>query len=338
MKITTTDKLPDLNIVGLNKILQIKPDVHNPTLDKQDEARKDEHVTYLHHEQNTPLKNYPKYEEANVQADATFLHPAIKSKHELKDWVLNMLGYPQVTVELTDSQFDTAIQNALYTYTKYANFPKKYILKSSDDYVPGVGIDLSKENVVQVYEVQYGADFSNWGTMLPWMINRTSSGQYGSGNLAGSFITFHNFVEFKKMAQRLMSSEPDWQYNKVAKRLVLIPEPGHHVGGLPPYHSELYPHEDLTDRMGCHRHIPMVIEVECEPPVWELYQEEYVKNLTLAYCKIILGQVRSKFEGINLPGGGSVSKEIGAEGKEELSKLMETLRADCAGMPEVYFA
>lgn len=109
MKITTTDKLPDLNIVGLNKILQIKPDVHNPTLDKQDEARKDEHVTYLHHEQNTPLKNYPKYEEANVQPDATFLHPAIKSKHELKDWVLNMLGYPQVTVELTESQFDTAI-------------------------------------------------------------------------------------------------------------------------------------------------------------------------------------------------------------------------------------
>jgi hypothetical protein len=27
MKITTTDKLPELNIAGLNRILQIKPDV-----------------------------------------------------------------------------------------------------------------------------------------------------------------------------------------------------------------------------------------------------------------------------------------------------------------------
>ena len=36
MKITTTNKLPDLNIAGLNKILQIKPDVHPPTLDAQE--------------------------------------------------------------------------------------------------------------------------------------------------------------------------------------------------------------------------------------------------------------------------------------------------------------
>lgn len=111
-----------------------------------------------------------------------------------------MLGYPLVTVELRENHWETAIHNALNIYTKYANFPKKYLLKSSLDYEPGVGIDLSKENVVQVYEVQYGCDFSNWGTMLPWMINRTSNGHYGSGNLAGSFITFHNFVEFKKMA------------------------------------------------------------------------------------------------------------------------------------------
>ena len=48
---------------------------------------------------------------------------------------------------------------------------------------------------------------------------------FGSGNMAGSFITYHNFVEFRKMAQRLMSTDVDWQYNKVAKRLVLIPEP-----------------------------------------------------------------------------------------------------------------
>lgn len=293
----------------------------------------------MHPEQSTELKDYPKYEEAKVKAETTFLHPTIKSKHQLIDWVLSMLGYPLLTVELRENHFDTAIQNALYTYTKYCNFPRKYLLKSSLDYVPGVGIDLSKENVVQVYEVQYGLDFSNWGTILPWMINRTSSGQFGSGNLAGSFITYHNFVEFKKMAQRLTSSEPDYQYNKVAKRLVLIPEPRHHhiQNGPPPYHSELYPHEGLTSA-DYKRGIPMVIEVECEPPLVELYQEEHVKKLTLAYCKIMLGQIRGKFDGIGLPGGGSVSKEIGAEGKEELDKIMETLRSECAGMPEIYFA
>ena len=48
MKITTTDKLPELNVEGLNKILQIRPDVSNETKERLHEARRDEHVTHLH--------------------------------------------------------------------------------------------------------------------------------------------------------------------------------------------------------------------------------------------------------------------------------------------------
>lgn len=210
MKITTTDKLPELNIAGLNKILQIKPDVSSETHKEIHEAREKEHITYLKPEQEAPLKDYPKYEEAHVDDKSTFLHPAIKSKHELIDWVLSMLGYPLVTVELRENHFNTAIQNALMIFTKYANFPKKYMIKSSRQYVPGLGIDLSMENVTQVCDVQYGWDFSGWGVILPWMINRTSTGNFGSGNLAGSFVTYHNFVEFRKMAQRVLSTQPDW--------------------------------------------------------------------------------------------------------------------------------
>jgi hypothetical protein len=339
MRITTTDKLPDINIAGLNKILQIKPDVSTETHESQKEAREGEHVTYLHPEQNTKLKDYPKYEEVHVDHKSTFLHPAIKGKRDLIDWVMTMLGYPLVTVELRDNHYDAAIQNALYTYTKYANFPHKYMLKSSNEYVPGVGIDLSKENVVQVTEVQYGVDFSGWGTVLPWMINRTSTGNYGSGNLAGSFITYHNFVEFKKMAQRVLSTQPDWQYNIAAKRLVLIPEPRNmRPYSQPPYHSELWPYPELRGKPDPRWGVPMVLEVEIEPPLDELYSNEHVRRLTLAYCKILLGQIRGKYEGITLPGGGSVSKDIGAEGKEELDKTLENLRSETAGMPEVFFA
>lgn len=99
------------------------------------------------------MKDYPKYEEVHVDDTSTFLHPTMKSKQELIDWVLSMLGYPLVTVELRENHFDTAIQNALMLYTKYASFPRKYMLKSSRQYVPGVGIDLSKENVTQVTDL-----------------------------------------------------------------------------------------------------------------------------------------------------------------------------------------
>ena len=94
------------------------------------------------------MKDYPKYEEAKVNPNSTFLHPAIRSKQQLIDWVMTMMGYPLVTIELRQNHYDAAIQNALYVFTKSSNFPRKYMLKSSRDYVPGVGIDLSRENVV----------------------------------------------------------------------------------------------------------------------------------------------------------------------------------------------
>lgn len=82
----------------------------------------------------------------------------------------------------------------------------------------------------------------------------------------------------------------------------------------------------------------MVIEIEVEPPLDELYCNEHVKKLTLAFCKIMLGTVRGKYDGITLPGGGSVTKDIGAEGKEELDKVIENLRAETAFGQEIFFA
>ena len=82
----------------------------------------------------------------------------------------------------------------------------------------------------------------------------------------------------------------------------------------------------------------MVLECEIEPPLDELYGNEHVKKLTLAYCKIMLGTIRGKYDGITLPGGGSVSKDIGQEGQQELDKLMENLRAETAFGQEIFFA
>jgi hypothetical protein len=81
-----------------------------------------------------------------------------------------------------------------------------------------------------------------------------------------------------------------------------------------------------------------VIEAEIEPPLDELYCNEHVKKLTLAYCKIMLGQIRGKYEGITLPGGGNVSAKIGDEGQQELDKIVENLRAETSFGQEVFFA
>jgi len=75
------------------------------------------------------------------------------------------------------------------------------------------------------------------------------------------------------------------------------------------------------------RHENILITCEVEPPPEELFGNEYVKRLFLAYLKIQLGIVRKKFSSVQLIGGGQIDITIGDEGKEELDKCMEDLRS-----------
>ena len=72
----------------------------------------------------------------------------------------------------------------------------------------------------------------------------------------------------------------------------------------------------------------ILLTCQCQPPLEELYGNEYVKRLALAQAKIILGTVRKKFSNITLLGGGQVDVSIGDEGKEEWTNLIENIQKD----------
>ena len=267
-----------------------------------------------------PKQISPLHDPIEVSGESTFIHKQIQSKQECFDWILSMLGYPLVTAELNESHLNTALSNALQTYTEYAYYPDQYILEWTAHYDKELGFDLSKYNVASVSEIEVGRRDMCW---FDWPMFTNKRGYQGSGTWAGSFITYHNLVEFREMARRLLAADYDFTYSRKTKYLTLFPPPP-----IPPK-RELMPFpqdppEHIKKRMG----VPVVITAQIEPPLWELYGEMMVRRLALAWAKIILGQIRGKFEGITLPGGGNVSKEIGTEGKEELEKLEEKLRTD----------
>ena len=61
------------------------------------------------------------------------------------------------------------------------------------------------------------------------------------------------------------------------------------------------------------------------PPISELVGNWYVKRLALAKAKIILGLVRSKFEGVQLYGGGTVDTSVGEQGQAEWEKWTDEI-------------
>lgn len=261
-------------------------------------------------------------------AENTYLHPSITAKDELKNWVLTQLGAPLITIELTDAQLDVCIGDALQLYSKYAYFPERYIVVNLKDYQydstdpRNEGLCLSQWNVAVVNDVAAGYErmmgvgandmFFGW----PAFFNGTTGlGGFGglggstfasnNGNWVGGFTTFHNVHEFLDLAHRLTGANPDWIYNRKKQLLQLIPPP-----------------RDVT------RNRWIVLTVECEPDLDELYGEEYVRRITLAKAKILLGTIRSKFQGVNLVGGGTIDTSIKDEGNQELQTILENIRND----------
>lgn len=265
-------------------------------------------------------------DEVTVDPESTYMNPKINSRKELIDWCLVHLGFPLITVELTEQHFNVAIADSLSLYSKYASFPKKCIIANLRHYKPGEGLDLSRWNVTYVKEIATRKD-SMWGLgnndiLFGWPA--FMNGQFGgmpyfgssnsySNNWVGGFVTFHNFHEFAELSRRMAGSNPDWEYDKFTKKLKLFPEPRMHE-----------------------KDEPILLTAECEPSIEELYTEEYFRRLVLANCKILLGNIRKKFSSVQLVGGGQIDTSIGDEGREELNQIKETILQDTNFGQEFY--
>ena len=249
-----------------------------------------------------------------VKAESTFLNPDIDSKKKLKDWVLTMLGAPLVTVEL---------------YTKYAWFGDKYILLDMNDYEIGKGFDTSKFRITSVKDMSTNRDtlygvamsdpffgFNAWlngGNGAGWGFAGGVLGGAGIGNTngygwnwGGGFVSYQCAQEFLQTAHKLTGMNPDFQFDRLHQRLRIYPEP-----------QKKY-------RTRWRRWVLVTCEVE--PTLEELYGNNYLKKIVLAKAKILLGTIRSKFQNVQLVGGGNIDTSIKEEGQQELDKILEEIR------------
>lgn len=248
--------------------------------------------------------------EIYTKAESSYIDPAVSSKKQLKDWIFLSLGYPLVTVELTDEQLDYCIAFGLEFYTKYAYFPPKYLTVDLNRYEYGRGLNLKCLNISSIKEISYPRDnmFAQGGDLFwsPYSFMGQGQGAFpfqGRSNLPsmGNWVTWHAVNEYLELVQRCTGSNPDFQYSKETGYLKLMPEP----------------------QKG--RHNWVLITAQCIPPYEELYGNEYVKRIICAQAKILLGTIRKKYQSVQLIGGGTLDTSIGDEGKEELDKIKEEI-------------
>ena len=237
---------------------------------------------------------------------ATYIDFSIKTRDDLKNWILEELGDSLITVEITDKQLDHAINEGLQMYTEFADLQNEdYILLPLSGYIEGEGLPLSGYNVRSIFTIDEG--FSGGVNKLFSIDNQMlNAGQFPLWGQGGSFVTYELAAQYRDMAKRMLAQSFDFSFDVRNQMLKLFPDPvAQNIGGY------------------------IILGAHIVPPEDELVGEQYVKRLALAKAKMMIGRVRKKFAGVQLPGGGTIDDSIGDEGKEEWDRAVDDIIKWC---------
>lgn len=244
------------------------------------------------------------------------------------------LGYPTVDIELCDDVIRDYVNQAVEFYTKYAGQTEEFIAFDSASYPIGRGIHLPTV-IDTLYKTYQGTDTSLSAVYVDSDVDRLrkvssvwsfdpaeftgtdalftleyvyAQQAYYSVQLGGfgfDLITWETLKQFLDLRKKMFSSQPRMLFDVRTQRLRLIPEPTSDKG--------------FIGVIGCWM----------ERPVTDVIKERWVQQYSLALTKIAIGNIRNKFTGVQLFGGGQINgNDLLSQGLGEKDKLENELLND----------
>jgi hypothetical protein len=236
-------------------------------------------------------------------------------KQEIFDYVNAFLGGGMVDVELDPIHYQTALTKALTRYRMRSD----YSVEESYMFMPTV-IDQNEYilpnevmEVRQIFRRSIGSRSGGGGggTLFePFNLAYTNT-YLLSGSKMGGLATYDMFSQYQELVGRMFGSFIEFQWNSTTKKLTILQRP----------RSE----EDL---------LLMVYNYRPDEELLKDYLAvQWIKDYTLASCKYMLGEARSKFATIAGPQGGSTlnGDTLKAEAQTEMDKLEQEVSLAVAG-------
>jgi len=236
-------------------------------------------------------------------------------KQEIFDYVFNSLGGGMVDVELDPAHYETAIKDALDRFRQRSDnsVEESYVflplVKDQNDYT------LADEiiEVRQIFRRSIGSRSGggDGGTLFePFNLAYTNTYLLASSNMGG-LATYNMFASYQELVGRMFGSFIEFKWNTTTKRLTLLQRP----------------RAEETLLLYCYNYRPDSELLN------DYLAKQWIKDYTLAKCKYMLGEARSKFATIAGPQGGSTlnGDALKQEAQTELDKLEEDLKLQVAG-------
>jgi hypothetical protein len=237
------------------------------------------------------------------------------AKQEVFDYVNAMLGGGMIDVELDPEHYEIAIRASFDKFRQRSDnsVEESYmfldlVLDQNEYTLPDEVVEVR-----QMYRRSIGSRTGggDGGTMFePFNLAYTNTYLLSSSNMGG-LATYNLFAGYQELVGRMFGSFIEFTWNTATKKLTVLQRPRTGENVLLQAYNYRPDFQLLSDYLS----------------------KQWIKDYTLAKCKFMLGEARSKFATIAGPQGGSTlnGDALKAEAQAEMDKLEEDLKLQVAG-------
>jgi len=226
-------------------------------------------------------------------------------KQEVYDYVNTFLGGGMIDVELDPIHYKTALDKALSRFRQRSDnsVEESYmflttVIDQNEYILPNEVMEIRKLFRRSIGSRSGGGD----GGSLFEPFNLAYTNTYLlSGSKMGGLATYDLFSQHQELVGRMFGSFIEFKWNPTSKKLTLLQRPRAEEEILLYAYNYRPDNELLNDYLAA----------------------QWIKDYTLAACKYMLGEARSKFATIAGPQGGSTlnGDTLKAEAQQEMDKL-----------------
>jgi hypothetical protein len=233
-----------------------------------------------------------------------------QAKQQVFDYCKAMLGDGMVDVELDPIHYETALNRSLAVFRQRSDnaVEESYVflnlLVDTNEYI----LPAEIQQVRQIYRRSIGSRTGggSGGTVFePFNLAYTNTYLLSSTNMGG-LLTYELFAQYQELVGKMFGSFINFTYNPQSKKLRI----------------EQRPRSEESVMLLCYNVRPDFALVS------DTYAGQWIKDYSLANCKMMLGQAREKFAQIAGPQGGSSlnGAALKSEAQAEMDKLREDLK------------
>jgi hypothetical protein len=229
-------------------------------------------------------------------------------RQKIVDYCKTMLGDGMIDVELDPVHYNTAIDRALNKFRQRSSnaVEESYAFLTIEVDRNDYTLPTEVMNVRQIFRRSIGSRSGGGqgGTLFePFNLAYSNTYLLTATNMGG-LATYYAFASYQKQVGKMFGSEINFTFNRTTKKLTLMQRP----------RSE----EEV------------LLWVYNYRPDFNLMQDpfanQWLKDYSLASCKLMLGEAREKFNQIASPQGGTSLN--GTALKSEAKAELETLELD----------